>query len=91
MGSGFNFFSFFDNLNGWNRDWSEPGVDGSIYVNDVVVSRARIGHSYRVGDDSSQPPPRPDVVPIDKLVPALRLDHPATKSARFGSSNAFKA
>ncbi len=50
MGSGFNWFSFFDNMAGWNREWDQQGVDGSIWVNDVVVSSRRIGHGYRVGD-----------------------------------------
>jgi hypothetical protein len=88
MGSGFNFFSFFDNLNGWNRDWSEPGVDGSIYVNDVVISQARIGHSYRVGDDHA--PVDPNVVPVGPLVPAVRVNHSVTKGALGRSSNGLK-
>jgi hypothetical protein len=52
-GSGFNFFSFFDNMSGWNDDWGKQGVEGFIYVNDVVVSRSYIGHEYIVG---SSPP-----------------------------------
>ena len=47
-GSGFNFLTFFDNMAGWNSDWSRPGVDGYLLVNDVVVSRQRIGHNYVV-------------------------------------------
>jgi hypothetical protein len=47
-GSGFNFLTFFDNMAGWNSDWSRPGVDGYLLVNDVVVSRQRIGHDYVV-------------------------------------------
>ena len=49
MGSGFNFFTFFDNLVGWNSDWSDLGVDGFIFVNDVVVSADYIGADYIVG------------------------------------------
>ncbi len=49
MGSGFNLFVFFDNLAGWNDDWSQPDVDGFIFVNDVVVSTERIGDSYAAG------------------------------------------
>lgn len=48
MGSGFNFFVFFDNLAGWNDDWAQPDVDGFIFVNDVVVSTSRIGTDYVV-------------------------------------------
>lgn len=48
-GSGFNMFIMFDNLAGWNKDWSDAGVDGFIYVNDVVVSDEPIGHDYAVG------------------------------------------
>lgn len=48
-GSGFNFFSFFDNMAGWNSDWDQPGVDGFILINDVVVSTSYIGHEYVVG------------------------------------------
>jgi hypothetical protein len=49
MGSGFNLFGFFDNLAGWNDDWSQPDVDGFIFVNDVIVSTERIGDSYAAG------------------------------------------
>ncbi|MCR8924114.1 hypothetical protein NO559_15120 [Dasania sp. GY-MA-18] len=48
-GSGFNFFVFFDNMYAWNKDWGQSGVDGFIYVNDVVVSDSYIGPDYRVG------------------------------------------
>lgn len=47
-GSGFNLFTMFDNMTGWNRDWGHAGVDGYILVNDVVVSKQRIGHEYVV-------------------------------------------
>jgi hypothetical protein len=48
-GSGFNMFSFFDNMTGWNSEWADPSVDGFIYVKDVVISDSRIGHEYSVG------------------------------------------
>jgi hypothetical protein len=51
-GSGFNFLTFFDNMQQWNQDWADPGVDGFIYVNDVVVSDEYIGHDYVVGQPS---------------------------------------
>ena len=49
-GSGMNFLVVFDNLEEWNRDWDQAGVDGAIRINDVVVSTDRIGHTYNVGD-----------------------------------------
>ena len=45
-GSGFNFLSMFDNIDGWNATWNDSGVEGAIWVNDVVVSTTRIGHDY---------------------------------------------
>jgi len=48
QGSGFNFFILFDNMQGWNAEWSRDDVDGFVYVNDVVVSTGRIGHGYVV-------------------------------------------
>lgn len=45
-GSGINFLNLFDNMAGWNADWSNPNVDGYILLSDVVVSRSRIGHEY---------------------------------------------
>jgi hypothetical protein len=48
-GSGLNFFTFFDNMAGWNKDWGLADVEGAIYVNDVVISDTRIGHDYSVG------------------------------------------
>lgn len=48
-GSGFNFFTFFDNVAGWNRGWGDPLQQRQIYVNDVVVSTERIGHDYLPG------------------------------------------
>jgi hypothetical protein len=56
-GSGFNFFSFFDNMAGWNSNWAAPGVDGSVYVNDVVVSTKPIGDDYVVGKGYPSAPP----------------------------------
>lgn len=41
---GFNFFTFMDNLSGFAND--QPFV---VYVNDVVVSTERIGHTYVAG------------------------------------------
>ncbi len=49
-GSGFNYFTFFDNMTGWNRDWGDDGVEGGIYVNDVVVSTDYIGTDYIAGN-----------------------------------------
>lgn len=46
LGSGFNFLTFFDQVQRWNEQWSDPGVDGFIWVNDVVVSTNRIGPDY---------------------------------------------
>lgn len=48
-GSGWNFFSFFDNCVDLATDFGLAGVDGWLDVNDVVVSRSRIGHSYVAG------------------------------------------
>jgi len=52
-GSGLNFVVLFDNLVGWNSDWGQSGVDGYILVNDVVISRSRIGHNYVVNSGGS--------------------------------------
>ncbi len=54
-GSGYNFFVMFDNMASWNKNWDDPGVEGGVYINDVVISTSRIGHTYFVGD----PPPNP--------------------------------
>ena len=51
-GSGFNFFTFFDNMVSWNSQWGEAGVEGGIYVNDLIISTERIGHEYVVGQSS---------------------------------------
>ena len=48
LGSGWNFLVVFDNLSGWNADWGQPGVDGYILVDDVVVSGSYIGPNYVV-------------------------------------------
>ncbi len=47
---GFNFFVLFDNMSGWSQDWSQYGVEGGIYINDIVISTHRIGPNYNVGD-----------------------------------------
>lgn len=52
---GFNLFVLYDNISGWGYNWNDAGVEGGIYINDVVISTSRIGHSYYVGD----PPPNP--------------------------------
>lgn len=49
LGTGFNYFSFFDNMAGWNRGWDNPETDPFVLINDVVISTNRIGHEYRVG------------------------------------------
>jgi len=49
LGTGFNYFSLFDNMVGWNRGWDSAGTDPYVLLNDVVVSTSRIGHDYRVG------------------------------------------
>ncbi|PCJ89273.1 MAG: hypothetical protein COA54_00620 [Thiotrichaceae bacterium] len=54
-GSGYNFLVMFDNMASWNKNWDDAGVEGGIYVNDVVISTTRIGHDYYVG----MPPPKP--------------------------------
>jgi hypothetical protein len=46
---GFNFLTLFDNISGWGPHWGDEGVEGGIYINDVVVSTNRIGHEYDVG------------------------------------------
>jgi len=55
-GSGYNFFVMFDNMAFWNKNWDDPGVEGGIYVNDLVISTARIGHNYFVGALPPEPP-----------------------------------
>ncbi|NOY93701.1 MAG: hypothetical protein GXP55_21155 [Deltaproteobacteria bacterium] len=47
---GFNFLSVMDNMARWSEQWDEPGVEGGIYFNDVVVSTDRIGPSYVAGN-----------------------------------------
>lgn len=49
-GSGYNYFVFFDNMVEWNSAWDDAGAEGGVYVNDVVVSNTRIGHSYVAGN-----------------------------------------
>ncbi|MEM9860969.1 MAG: hypothetical protein AAF938_05085 [Myxococcota bacterium] len=48
---GMNVLMVMGNVAGWNADWGEPGAEGGIYVNDVVVSTERIGHDYVVTRD----------------------------------------
>ena len=55
-GSGYNFLVMFDNMANWNKNWDDPGVEGGIYVNDVVISTKRIGHTYFVGTAPPKPP-----------------------------------
>lgn len=56
-GSGYNFFVMFDNMANWNKNWDDAGIEGGIYVNDVVISSSRIGHEYVVnGSVKPQPP-----------------------------------
>lgn len=55
-GSGYNFLVMFDNMANWNKNWDDDGVEGGIYVNDVVISTKRIGHSYFVGVAPPKPP-----------------------------------
>lgn len=50
LGSGFNFLTFFDHTQLWNEQWSDPDVEGFIWVNDVVVSTDRIGPDYSPGN-----------------------------------------
>ena len=52
---GFNLFTLFDNMAEWSKGWNGSGVEGAIYINDLVISTSRIGHSYFVGE----PPPKP--------------------------------
>ena len=56
-GSGFNFFVFFDNMSSWNADWDQPGVEGGIFVDNIVVSTTPIGTAYVVGGSSSDTTP----------------------------------
>ena len=68
-GSGYNFLVMFDNMAYWNKNWDDPGVEGGIYVNDVVISTTRIGHNYSIstgtatgtatGTDGAVSPPKP--------------------------------
>jgi hypothetical protein len=55
---GFNLFVLFDNMSEWSKGWGDAGVEGGIYLNDVVISTTRIGHKYYVG----VPPPKPPTV-----------------------------
>ncbi|MEJ2424087.1 MAG: hypothetical protein P8101_06440 [Candidatus Thiodiazotropha sp.] len=52
---GFNLFTLFDNISGWNRHWNDTGIEGGIYINDVVISTSRIGHNYNVGQAPKPP------------------------------------
>lgn len=71
IGSGFNFLTLFDNMAGWNSDWSLPGVDGSLWVNDVVVATSRIGHDYAIGGATQTP--SNGLVPTRDLKRAVRI------------------
>ena len=62
QGSGYNLLVVFDNMATWNKDWDKPGVKGGIYINDIVVSRSRIGHEYMVDGDLPAPPDAPIVL-----------------------------
>ena len=48
--SGYNFFTFFDNMVEWHKHWADADVDGRILINDVVVSTERITHEYNAGN-----------------------------------------
>jgi len=50
--SGYNMLVLFDNMAYWNENWSEAGIGNGLFVNDIVVSTARIGHSYTAGSVS---------------------------------------
>ncbi len=50
---GFNYITVFDNLADWSEHWEDSLVEGGIYMNDIVISTSRIGHTYNVGDSSS--------------------------------------
>lgn len=52
---GMNLLTLFDNMSQWSKGWGAAGVEGGIYINDLVISTTRIGHNYYVGD----PPPKP--------------------------------
>lgn len=45
-GSGFNFFSAYDNLAHWNHHWEDDDVDGWWDVADIVISREFIPEEY---------------------------------------------
>jgi hypothetical protein len=47
---GFNMLIVMDNMSEWSRQWADPGVEGGIYINDIVVSTDRIGHDYVAGN-----------------------------------------
>ncbi len=47
---GFNHLTLMDNMATWGRDWGVAGVEGGIYINDVVISTDRIGHNYVAGN-----------------------------------------
>lgn len=57
-GSGYNMLIMFDNMAEWNKDWDEAGIEGGIYVNDLVISTQRIGHDYYVGGPPLNSPPK---------------------------------
>ncbi|MEM9190028.1 MAG: hypothetical protein AAGF12_12670 [Myxococcota bacterium] len=50
---GMNFFTLMDNLAEWSSRWDASGVEGGIYINDVVISTERIGHDYMATGDGS--------------------------------------
>jgi hypothetical protein len=51
--SGFNMLTVFDNLAGVSNQWDTN--EGGYWLNDVVISRNRIGHTYQPSDDGSTP------------------------------------
>lgn len=59
---GFNLLTVFDNMSQWPRDWDI--AEGGIYINDLVISTARIGHDYVVGGTPPADPPPSDPPPV---------------------------
>lgn len=55
-GSGYNMLVMFDNMAQWNKNWDDAGIEGGLYVNDLVISNKRIGHTYSVGIAPPKPP-----------------------------------
>ena len=55
-GSGYNMLVMFDNIKSFHREWNNSGIEGGIWVNDLVISTTRIGHDYFVGDPLPNPP-----------------------------------